>query len=204
MDINYKYLRGRRYVFIIEFADEKEFDDFCRFMLALCDNTCTVSDEYTRVLNDVSEFVNKIIQRGLEERTPDDKPMTYFYTNEASSYFLNSTYLLMYQNDAYRLAEAARIEEYEKKLEDAAKKQRLTESIVSDMHSTIVKNDILIKEQADYIKKQLLEFKELSGRECLQNKLIDSQAMCIGLFKEWHDAVREVYIDKREEDKDKE
>lgn len=131
-------------VFVIEFDDEAEYDDFCdaMFMLSVdLTDAAEEDEEYEEIKEIVAGFVNKIMQRSEEENIPDDESdnfriVSYIHSNELCGYIVKSLFLLSSQNDGHYYMES-RIYSLTRQLDALMKHDEEQKRYINTLHEYI-------------------------------------------------------------------
>lgn len=166
-------------VFVIEFDDEAEYDDFCdaMFMLSVdLTDAAEEDEEYEEIKEIVAGFVNKIMQRSEEENISDDESddesdnfriVSYLHPNELCGYIVKSLFLLLSQNDGHYYMES-RIYSLEQQLGNLINYNEEQKRYINTLHEHINLQEKHIKTleaNNDELKKTIDSYKLLTDKQ---------------------------------------
>lgn len=135
-------------VFVIEFDDEAEHDDFCDTMFNLSVDLTDAAEEdedYEEINEVMAGFMNKIMQRSEEENISDDESddesdnfriVSYLHPNELCGYIVKSLFLLSCQNDGHYYMES-RIYSLEQQLGNLINHDEEQKRYINTLHEHI-------------------------------------------------------------------
>ena len=162
-------------VFVIEFDDEAEHDDFCDAMFNLSVDLTDAAEEdedYEEINEVMAGFMNKIMQRSEEENISDDESdnfriVSYLHPNELCGYIVKSLFLLSSQNDGHYYMES-RIYSLEQQLGNLINHNEEQKRYINTLHEHINLQEKHIKTlevNNDELKKTIDSYKLLTDKQ---------------------------------------